>query len=189
MKIKTFVNIATIITATILCGCASENARYIESGGARSIISTNQINMADWNSASTSLVNEILASGAIDKTGLALPAKIKVSRVINRTSNAIDTELLTNQICIALNNSGKAIAVSDDATTNELAQYEAKRQGKTIGLPKLTSTGKIIEVRESNSDLKEVTYTFFLQVNYLGKSIWMGQKQIAKQSTKSAFGF
>jgi len=56
-------------------------------------------------------------------------------------------------------------------------------------LPKLTITGKIIEVRESNSDLKEVTYTFFLQVNYLGKSIWMGQKQIAKQSTKSAFGF
>jgi PBP1b-binding outer membrane lipoprotein LpoB len=145
--------------------------------------------MADWNSASTALVNEILASGAIDKTGLELPAKIKVSRVINRTSNAIDTELLTNQICIALNNSGKAIAVSDDATTNELAQYEAKRQGKTIALPKLTITGKIIEVRESNSDLKEVTYTFFLQVNYLGKSIWMGQKQIAKQSTKSAFGF
>jgi hypothetical protein len=88
-----------------------------------------------------------------------------------------------------LNNSGKAIAVSDDATTNELAQYEAKRQGETIALPKLTITGKIIEVRESNSDLKEVTYTFFLQVNYLGKSIWMGQKQIAKQSTKSAFGF
>ena len=188
MKIKAFANITVIIASALLFGCTSENARYIESGGARSIISTNQINMADWNSASTSLVNEILASGAIDKTGLALPAKIKVSRVINRTSRPIDTELLTNQICIALNNSGKAIAVSDDQTTNELAEYEAKRQGKTIALPKLTITGKIIEVRESNSDLREVTYTFFLQVNYLGKSIWMGQKQIAKQSEKGLFG-
>lgn len=181
--------ISTIIASIILCGCASENARYIKSGGSEAILSTNQIDMSDWNKASADFVKQIIRSGAIDKTGLPLPAKIKVSRIINRTSKAIDTELLTNQICIALNNSGKAVAVSDDPTTNELAEYEAKRQGKSISLPKLTITGKIIEVREINSDYKEVTYTFFLEVNHLGKSIWMGQKQIAKQADRSSFGF
>ncbi len=188
MKSKISKFLSTSLCTIILCGCASENARYIESGGSRSIISTNQINMADWNNASASLVNDLLSSGAIDKTGVVLPAKIKVSRIINRTSNNIDTDLLTTQICIALNNSGKAYAVSDDPTTKELAEYEAKRQGKIVGLPKFTLTGKIIEVRESNSSTKEVTYTFFLELNYIGKSIWIGQKQIAKQSDKSSFG-
>ncbi|MBQ6534442.1 MAG: hypothetical protein IJI37_04665 [Opitutales bacterium] len=188
MKGNIFSKIAILAASIALCGCASQNARYIESGGARSIISTDKINMADWNAASASLVNDLLASGAIEKTGEALPVKIKVSRVINRTSNPVDTDLLTNQICMVLNNSGKAVAVSDDAVTNELAQYEAKRKGGSVSLPKLTITGKIMEVRESNSDMREVTYTFMLQVNHMGNSVWMGQKQIAKQQDKGLFG-
>lgn len=177
------------LSALILSGCASKNATYIESGGSRSIVSTNKINMADWNAASAALVNELVASGAIDATGLQQPIKMKVSQIVNRTSTPVDTDLLTRQICIALTNTGKISAVSGDPQTSELAQYEAKRQGKTIGLPKLTMTGKIVEDRESNSDMKEVTYVFFLEVNYLGKAIWMGQKQIAKQQERGGIGW
>lgn len=182
MKNSTFIAIFSLLT--LLCGCASENAKYIESGGARSIISTNKINMADWNNAASSLLNDLVSSGALEKTGLKQPIDILVSRVVNRTSTAIDTDLLTTQICIALNNSGKATAVSPDLYTGKA---EAERVGVKVPNPQLTISGKIIEGRESNSSLKEVTYVFFLQVNYAGRAIWIGQKQIAKQSEKGWF--
>lgn len=184
---------ATILTAALcgalaLSGCASKNASYIESGGARSVVSTDKINIGDWNRASTKLVNAMLASGALERTQLKQPIKILVSEVTNRTSDVIDTDLLTRQICIALNNSGKAEAASSDAATNELAEYEAKKLGKSVALPKLTLTGKIIEDRESNSDFREVTYVFFLDLNYRGRAVWSGQEQISKQQEKSFWG-
>ncbi len=183
------ISVFAAAAAALLAGCASQNAVYVESGGARSIVSTNKINMADWNAASADLVSELLASGAIDDTKLQQPVKMKVSRIVNRTSSPVDTDLLTRQICITLSKTGKISAVSDDSLTDELARYEAKRQGKTLGLPKLTMTGKIVEDRESNSDLREVTYVFFLEVNYLGKAIWMGQKQITKQQERGGVGW
>ena len=174
---KIIISISTI-ALLFLFGCASKNAKYVEAGGARTIISTKKINMADWNNAATALVNDMLASNAIDKTKLNLPAKILVSRVVNRTSNMIDTDLLTTQICIALQKSGKAIPISTDKTTTSI-------QGAQVA--QLTITGKIIEDRESNSDMDEVTYVFFLYLNWQGQSIWIGQKQIAKQSEKGWF--
>jgi len=166
-----------------------KNAYYVDSGGVRSVLSTNKIDVSDWNAASTSLVNDLLSSGAIDKTNLSQPIKIKVGRITNRTSNSIDTDMLTKQVCMALNTSGKIEAESEDALTKEIALYEAKMSDRTLSVPKLTITGKITEDREANSDLKEVTYVFFLEVNYRGKSIWMGQKQITKQSEQSSFTF
>lgn len=170
----------------IVSGCASTNASYVESGGARSVISTNKINIADWNNAAASLVNDMLASNCLEN--FKQPVKMQVSRVINRTSNSIDTDMLTRQITIVLNNSGKVVTVSQDSTTKELAEYEAFMKNTKVSAPKLTMTGKIIEDRESNSDVKEVTYIFMLQLNNGGNEIWQGQKQITKQSEKGLFG-
>ena len=173
--------------AALLAGCSSGNARYVDTGGSRSVISTRKINMADWNNAASSLVDELLSSGKLES--FKQPVKMKVSRIVNRTSNAIDTDLLTRQICIVLNNSGKAETVSEDAATSELAEYEAFMKNEKVSAPKITMTGKIIEDRDSNDDLDEVTYVFFLEVNAGGKAIWQGQKQITKQSERSSFGF
>ena len=170
MKNK-LVYLALFAAATAFVGgCASKNASYVESGGARTIISTNKINIADWNNAEKQ------------------PVKMLVSRVINRTSDNIDTDMLTRKITMVLGNSGKVRVVSQDAATSELAEYEAEMSGKKVSKPKLTLTGKILEDRESNSDLREVTYTFFLEVNYRGTPIWAGEKQITKQSEKGLFG-
>lgn len=49
---KTYI-LAFVLSALLLAGCASKNATYVESGGARSIVSTNKINMADWNAAAS----------------------------------------------------------------------------------------------------------------------------------------
>ena len=90
---------------------------------------------------------------------------------------------------MALNNSGKVVAVKDDPQTVELYQAEARKLGKNMALPKITLTGSISQLNASDSDVKQVTYVFSMQVNRLGNSIWMGEKQITKQFPKSSFGF
>ena len=83
---------AIILSSLIISGCASDNASYVESGGARSIITTNKINIADWNSAAAALINDMLSSGALEKTGEKQPVKMLVSRIRNSTSEVIDVD-------------------------------------------------------------------------------------------------
>lgn len=175
--------------AVLVSGCASKNASYVQSGGADSIISTRKINIADWNSAAAKLTSNLLASGTLDSLGLKQPIKMLVSSVKNNTSEVIDTSMLTNRIIMDLTNTGKVIAISNDRATQELAQSEAKISGKKIDPAKITLTGLISEDREANSDKREVTYTFTLQLNMDGASRWIGTEQITKQSDISAFGF
>ncbi len=184
MKIQIkYILLATL--SMLVFGCASSDAVYVESGGSRSVVTTNKINIADWNNAAAALVNDMLSSGCLEK--FKQPVKMQVSRVINRTSQTIDTDMLTKQISIALNNSGKVQTMSDDPTSKELAEYEAFMANSKVPAPKITMTGKIIEDRDDNSSVKEVTYVFMLEINSGGNAIWQGQKQISKQSDKGWF--
>ena len=188
MKTKILSLVAALLTI-VMTGCGSNNASYVQSGGANSIVSTNKINIADWNGAAAKLTNDMLASGIIDKLGLKQPIKMLVSNVKNKTSEVIDTTMLTNKIVMNLTNSGKVIVIKDDQATQELLQYEAEVTGKKIGVAKITLTGSIAEDREVNSSKREVTYTFTLELNMNGTSRWIGQEQITKQSDRSSFGF
>ncbi|WP_370396364.1 hypothetical protein [Intestinicryptomonas porci] len=170
-------------------GCASGNATYIQSGGADSIVSTRKINIADWNNAAVKLTNNMLASGVLDNLNLKQPIKMMVSNVKNKTSEVIDTTMLTNKIIMDLTNSGKVLVIKDDKATQELLEYESERTGKKIGMAKITLTGSISEDREVNSSAREVTYTFIMELNMNGTSRWIGQEQISKQSSRSTFGF
>ena len=181
--------IIAAIAAALLGGCASDNASYVESGGPRSIISANKIDVADWNAAAASLTNDLLSSGVLERTGEKQPIKLLVSRVKNSTSEVVDVEMLTRKITMTLINSGKAIVASGDIATQELAEAEAAANGSKVEKPKITITGKILENREINSSMKEVTYTFMLDVNYRGSAIWSGEKQITKQAEKPLFGW
>ena len=190
MKIKNIISLMSLSIFVALAGCAGdENAKYVESGGARTIISTNKINIADWNTAAITLVNEMISSGVFERIPEQKPIRLVVSRIVNRTSENIDTDMLTKKIEITLTNSGKALIVSSDPTTHTMAQNLAKANGKAVPSPKITLTGKILEDRESNSSMREVTYTFQLELNYAGAAAWIGEKQITKQQGKSSFGF
>lgn len=189
MKYRFLASVFAAASLATLAGCAGdENARYVDSGGARAIVSVNKINIADWNAAVASIVNELISSGALDKISEPKPIRLLVSRVENGTSEVVDVDMLTKKICIALNNSGKARAVSSDAATQNLAKQRAEATGRKIPLPQITLTGKILEDRESNSSMREVTYTFFVEVNYDGDIVWQGEKQITKQQKKGTFG-
>lgn len=113
----------------------------MEAGGSRSLISTDKINIADWNKAADALVNSMLSSSAFEK--LKKPAILQVSRIINRTSQRIDTDLLTKRITITLNNSGQAIVKSTDKYSTELAEYKRFMGGKsTLPTADVTLSGK-----------------------------------------------
>ncbi len=188
MKTKLTTLIISVLSI-IMSGCASNNASYVDSGGPDTIISTRKINIADWNTAAAKLTSNLLASGTLDSLGLKQPIKMMVSNVKNKTSEVIDTSRLTNKIIMDLTNSGKVLVIKNDKATQELLEYEAEMTGKRIGVAKITLTGSIMEDRESNSDMREVTYTFTLELNMNGTSRWIGQEQITKQSEKSTFGF
>ena len=140
-NIKTAICISAAILLAV-SGCSSDSARRIEAGGARSLLSVNKINMADWNEAASSLVNDMLASGCLDSFKQK-PVKMAVGRIVNRTSRSIETDLLTRQITIALNNSGKVRVAATDAFSKEQEKYEAFMNDKKVSLPKLVMTGKI----------------------------------------------
>lgn len=104
--------------------------------------------------------------------------------------NSVDSFSMKVKISgFRITNSGKVIVIKDDKATQELLQYEAEMSGKKIGMAKITLTGSISEDREINSDKREVTYTFTLELNMNGTSRWIGQEQISKQSDRSSFGF
>ena len=188
MKTK-FYKFFMAVLAVIMSGCASNNASYVQSGGANTIISTRKINIADWNNAAAKLTSNLLASGTLDNLGLKQPIKMLVSTVKNNTSEVINTSMLTDRIIMDLTNTGKVIAINNDKATQELLQYEAEISGKKIGVAKITLTGSISEDREVNSDKREVTYIFTLSLNMNGTSRWIGTEQITKQSDRSTFGF
>ena len=182
-------HILSFLMSMLVIGCSSGQATYVEAGGDKAVLTTNKINVGDWNRAATSMINELLSSKAIESINEPKPLKLMVSRVLNRTSDNIDTDMLTRKITTALANSGKVRVMSTDVASLELAKKQATAQGKTISEAKITLSGKIIETRDSNNDVNEVVYTFFLELNYNGEQVWAGEKQIAKQSNKSTFGF
>lgn len=81
-------------------GCAT-HTRYVEPTGPRTIV-TADINIQDFSYAAEEMINSLLASGALDKTQIQ-PAMLAMSRIVNNTTQQIDTDLLTKKIRIALN--------------------------------------------------------------------------------------
>ena len=170
MKNNTINTILVCACAALSAACTSERAHYIESGGRQSLISTNKINMADWNASAQRMATDIINSGALDNLG---KPKFYISRIINRTSQNIETDILAKQVSIALMRTGKVRIVADTQYQDNTTMVVAPQD--------VIMTGKIIEDRESIDGYKEVTYIFNAQLSRYGEVIWQGQQQIAKQ--------
>ena len=102
------------LISMLVVGCSSGQATYVEAGGDKAVLTTNKINVGDWNRAASTMINELLSSKAIENINEPKPLKLMVSRVLNRTSDNIDTDMLTRKITTALANSGKVRVMSTD---------------------------------------------------------------------------
>jgi uncharacterized protein (TIGR02722 family) len=182
----------------VIGGCAT-NAHYVETGGRENVVSVNQINIQDYIQAANAAVNDLLASGALDRVPNP-PAVLAISRIVNNTGQQIDTDLLVKKIRVAVLNSGKAQTTTtlglggtaEDPMAKGLQQEnEFKSDQKATRTPDFTLSGKIIETTARAGSTRQSTYSFQLSLtdSKTGLAIWEGEKEITKQGTRPSVGF
>ena len=182
----------------VIGGCAT-NAHYVETGGRENVVSVNQINIQDYIQAANAAVNDLLASGALDRVPNP-PAVLAISRIVNNTGQQIDTDLLVKKIRVAVLNSGKAQTTTtlglggtaEDPMAKGLQQEnEFMNDQKTTRKPDFTLSGKIIETTARAGSTRQSTYSFQLSLtdSKTGLATWEGEKEITKQGTHPSVGF
>lgn len=125
---------------------------------------------------------------------------LAISRITNNTTQQIDTDLLIKKIRVALNISGKALTtttiglggIAEDPLAQGIQQEKEFYSDKTEPqrMPDFSLSGKIIEKRERQNDIRQVTYTFQLSLtNNAGLAVWEDEKELSKQSKKGVIGW
>jgi PBP1b-binding outer membrane lipoprotein LpoB len=186
----------TVLAAT--SGC-TRRAQYVDAQGSRVMVTLDQINIQDFSMAAEDAITDLLASGVLDKVP-SPPAVMVVSRVINSTSQQVDTDLLTKKIRVALNKSGKALTMTTrgpgGTAEDELAR-EIAQEWRDMGLEPLPSrppdfslSGKIIETYTRAGNYRQAAYTFQLSMtDRRGLAVWEGEKSVVKQGRRPSVGF
>lgn len=190
---------AMILTSfLLLVGCA-EKTRYFQDGvaGEASEYSTLGIDAVDFEKAASDATQSLLRSGALDKPGGGKYV-IAMGRIINDTTQRIDTDMLIKKIRVAILNSGKAImttavgagnsvdSMSEDVRmlrgNEEFNQATIASHGTLIA-PDFSLSGKIIQ-RQGSIDKKKqmVDYYFQLTLTDLktGLAYWEYESKISK---------
>ena len=174
----------------VIGGCATDT-HYVQTGDKEQIVSLGQINIQDYANAANEAVNDLLASGALDKVSNP-PAVLFVSRIVNNTGEQVDLDLLTHKITEALLQSGKAVTTTTDPAAKGYQQEnQFMNDQQNTRLPDFTLSGKIIETIDRAGDTSRHTYTFQLSLNdtKTGYQVWEGEKEIGKQGTRPSVGF
>lgn len=181
----------------IFGGCAT-HTRYVEPTGPRTIV-TSDINIQDFSYAAEDMVKSLLTSGSLDRAS-SQPAVLAISRIVNNTTQQIDTDMLTKKIRVALNQSGKILTtttmgiggIAEDPLAQGIQQekefYADRKEPQR--LPDYSLSGKIIEKRDRQDNVRQVTYSFQLSLtDGNGLAVWEEEKQITKQGKRGIIGW
>lgn len=186
----------------LVSGCASTNARYINSQGTETVVSLNQINIQDWNNAADQLVSSLLESGALERAPKQ-PAVLAISRIINNTQQHVDTDSLVKKIRVSLNRTGKVVTTTtmglggraEDPLAKSASEYAAfmndEPAAATTHLPDYSLSGKLLEDRVRVGKDRQVTYSFQLSLTEItsGLAVWEDETQITKAGRKATVGW
>lgn len=188
------------LSSALLVGCASQ-ANYVDSGGPRTLTTVNQINIQDYQMAADKMVNSLIHS-VINQGRLQTSANgqaiLGISRVINNTSEHVDTDLLTKKIRVALNKTGQVVTTTtyglggkaEDPLAQQILRDREKAEGKPLTLlPDYSLSGKIIELRTRVGRKYQSSHVFQLTLTSRdGLAIWEDEKTITKQGGPRALG-
>ncbi len=187
----------------LFTGCGSSGAQHVDSGSSRTLLGVGKLNMQDWNMAAekmiTSLIDDLINAGKLQSAdGPGKPAILAISRIVNNTAQQIDTDLLIKQIRVALNKTGKVVTSTtmgfggpEDPLAKD-AQQEKEIAGnqRTSRRPDYTLSGKIIEDRAREGNVRESTYSFQLSLSTPdGLAVWEDLKNITKQGKRPNAGW
>lgn len=187
-----------LLPPLVLYGGCATHTRYVEPTGPRTIV-TSEINIQDFSYAAEDMVKSLLVSGALDRTPQQ-PSILAISRIVNNTTQQVDTDMLTKKIRVALNQSGKVLTtttmgiggIAEDPLAQGIQQekefYTDKREPQR--LPDYSLSGKIIEKRDRQDNVRQVTYSFQLSLtDGNGLAVWEEEKQITKQGKRGIIGW
>ncbi len=173
----------------------------MDSSGPNTIVSVDRIDIQDWTRAADQMVQNLLASGVLDRSERK-PAVLAVSRIVNNTSQQVDTNLLTKRIRVALNQSGKAVTTTtvglggtaEDPLAKEQAAYDSFRSGgdgAPAVQPGYSLSGRLIETYITSGSTKQTTFTFQLSLTEIatGLAVWEDSVDITKQGKKNRVGW
>jgi hypothetical protein len=181
----------------VFTGCQSDQVRNVDSKGPQAL-NTSGINSQDWANAADQLVASLLSSGALDKA-TSQPAILAVDRIINNTSQQVDTDLLIKKIRVALMQTGK-VAITNTmglgekavvaAEVSEMDELVSGKKAKTI-LPQYTLNGKLIQQTDRINSTTQNTYSFQMSLVAVktGLTVWEEEREIAKQSKRATVGW
>lgn len=193
---------AIISSAAALVGCTTSgplvggggNVQYGDAQAVETV--TNEFGSTDLQSIAESMSRSMLQSRVIAQAGK--PPVVTLAEVTNKTSEYIDTRVITEKIRTQLLKSG-AVRFAVSTTEMQSQVDELKRQnqsglykgggsakiGKMEGA-KYRLEGSISSIVKRSSNVKDVYYVFDLNLinNETGLMEWADEKEIRKTSQR-----
>ncbi|HSV13107.1 MAG TPA: hypothetical protein VLI90_02525 [Tepidisphaeraceae bacterium] len=182
--------VAGIWMASLSGGCADTSAKRVETGGPESIRTVDQIDDQDWSEAATKMTKSMLAQDNL------FPPKsdggkqvLEISRIINNTSQNVDTDLLVKKIRVVLNQSGKVVTQTTDMRSRDVGNLTNFMDDKEKVIADYRLSGKMIENRAKAGDIRQSTFYFQLSLtDKAGNDIWENEIPITKIGSHNAVG-
>jgi uncharacterized protein (TIGR02722 family) len=194
MNTKTIYLSAIILAVTALTACSGPQVRY---GDAKAVETVNaNYGSTDLQMIAEAMTRSLLQSKAI--SGSKDAPIVTLADVKNKTSEYIDTRVITDKIRTQLMKSGQvrfAVSVSEmQNQTDELKRqnqsglYKSNTIAKTGNMQgaQYRIEGSIASIVKNTKDVKDVYYVFNLNLinNESGLLEWADEKEIRKTSTR-----
>jgi len=185
--------LAFALIPILLSGCASETVLVDPNRPPQKQFTSNVIDNNDCKVAAKTMIDSLISKindGSIQLESASNPkALLAVSRIVVNVGQQIDTDMLTEKIVIALNNTGKVEAQTDDklaAEVNTAQSFINQDKPKPQRFPDYTLSGKIIQDRIKQGGVTQNTYLFQLRLNSTTRAVvvWQDEVPIIKQTSR-----
>ncbi|MBL0687503.1 MAG: penicillin-binding protein activator LpoB [Sulfurospirillum sp.] len=184
------------IGALVFTGCTSK-PHYVGVKNSKDMPTTMSIDRRDFEKAANEAIKDLLDSGALDRQD-GEKYVVAMGRMVNDTTQKIDTDMLIKKIRIAMLKSGKAVVTTavkaggaEDEMTHEVRKLRENSEFKqstiakkgTIYAPDMSLSGKIMQriIKAGKKD-QLVEYYFHLTLTQIetGLAIWEGESIVGK---------
>jgi len=178
--------IAVLSLGLMPAGCGKP-AQRIDPTGPKTITTTGDIDIQDWQDAAAELSQSLLTSGVLGENGEPSIIAASLNTFINNTTQHVDRDLLINRIQIVLNKSGKARMMK---MTDKMKQRSFVDNSE-LPEPDYEMELKIIEQRARAGSTRQSAFVFQMALlnPRTGILVWQDSVTIAKQGARSAVGW
>ncbi len=194
MNMKTLHLFAIVLSVAALAACSGPQVRY---GDAKAVETVNaDYGSTDLQMIAESMTRSLLQSKAI--SGSKDAPIVTLAEVKNKTSEYIDTRVITDKIRTQLIKSGQVrFAVSISEMQNQTEELKRQNQSGLYKNSTIAKTGNmqgaqyriegsIASIVKNTKDVKDVYYVFNLNLinNESGLLEWADEKEIRKTATR-----